>query len=308
MALTTLDNVKSTLCIPSSNTDYDAVLQRLIDAVSDSIERYCNRQFSRANYASMQFGSESLRLPWDPNFYCENDWGGSGVNYPTIAQQGEDIVLSESPVHAVLYAAYGMQCVANIEYLGTQAGSMDVVAGDKDVLVENLTQTEIAFTDTMTIQDVIDLINAEANWSATSSIDQYASYPARAILKRYVGPEGENGTVGNIQLYAAVQPFRLTRQTDGLYRANVKVGSNTTILIIYDGGYEDADLPAGLVEVATKATADAFQALKRAAGLKGETIGDYKWEVFEDGSMFSYFGSYVEQLDLYRRIPMGVNC
>lgn len=305
MALTTLSRVKAYLGIATSTTTYDTMLTSLINAVGDSFEMYCGRKFGRDNYAVMQFGSEFTRTPWFPDLYndADNAWGVT--NYPTIAKQGEDIVLDNMPVNAVLYAAYGVQPVIELTYSGSAAATVDVTAAEKIILIENLTQTEITLTDAMDIQDVIDLINAEANWAAAVSPSDYTGYPARAILNRYVGPTDSDGTIGDMYLCAAVQPFRLLRQTEGLYRANCRIGSNTTMLIIYDGGYDDEDLPASLTELATKATADAFNSLKREADLKGETIGDYKWERFSENP-FSYYGAYISQLDLFRRVPMGV--
>lgn len=305
MALTTLALVKSYLGIDTSTTTYNTMLTELINAVSDSFELYCGRKFSRDTYAALQFGSEAIRRPYNPGIWDGFDNSWNTVNYPTIAQHGDEIVLDNLPINAVLYAAYGIESVVEIVYGGAAAASIEVVSSEKIVLIENLTQTEIALTDVMDIQDVMDLINAEANWTATASAADYTAYPAKAILTRYVGPDDPSSSSVSLYLCAAVSPLRLTKQVDGLYKANVKIGDGTTILVIYDGGYDDADLPASLSELATKAVADAFNGLKREADLKGETIGDYKWERFKVNP-FSYYGAYVGQLDLFRRVPMGV--
>ena len=302
MALTTLSKVKGYLGIPTATTTYDSVITDIINAVSESIELYCGRNFDQGIYTSIQFGSEFLREHYSPNLWDIDD-GGSAVNYPTIAKKGEDIVLDNMPINAVLYAAYGSQALIEVTYDGSSAGNVDVVATDKVILVENLTQTEVAFDETMTIQDVATAINALANWTATVSDSNYASYPAKSLLFSMVGPED---TDDKISLHAAISKMRLTRQTEGLYRANVKLGSNTTMLILYDGGYAEEDLPFSLVEVATKASADAFNGIKKEAGLKKEDIGDYTWERFSGMEFFSYYKAYVDQLDLFRRIPMGV--
>jgi hypothetical protein len=305
MALTTLALVKPRLGIETADTTYDAILTSLINAVSESFELYCGRNFDRDTYAAVQFGSDYLRQPWNPDLWDGFDDAWSTVNYPTIAKKGEDIVLDNMPINAVLYAAYGIQPVINIVYGGSAAASIDVVSSEKIVLIENLTQTEIVLTDAMDVQDVIDRITAEANWTATAADADYTAFPAKSLLTRYIGPEDPDGATGDLYLCAAVYPFRLIKQTEGLYRSNIQIGSNTTMLILYDGGYDTADLPASLVELATKAVTDAFNGLKREADLKGETIGDYKWERFKENP-FSYFGAYITQLDLFRRIPMGV--
>lgn len=305
MALTTLSNVKSYLGIENSDTTYDAFLTRLINAVSESIELYCNRHFDRDVYSFMSFGSDFIRTPHNPDLWGA-DFGDNVVNYPTIATRGEDIVLDNMPINAVLYAAYGIQPVIEITYDGSAAGSIDVVATEKVILVENLVQTEIDLTDVMSVQDVIDAIDALANWTASAADADYTAFPARSLLNRYVGPEEEDGGAGDLHLCAAHHPFRLLRQTEGLYRANVKVGSNTTILVLYDGGYDEEDLPPSLVEVASKAVADAFRGIGRESELKHEKVGDYDYTKFGDKGAFSYVRPYEAQLDLFRRVPMGV--
>lgn len=62
MALTTLANVKQYLQIDPLDTDADALLQRMIDAASVTIERFCDRTFVQANYTEVRDGTGRTRL------------------------------------------------------------------------------------------------------------------------------------------------------------------------------------------------------------------------------------------------------
>lgn len=301
MALTTLTRVKAYLGLTDST--YDTLLGYLISAVDDAISRYCNRNFTKDNYAVVQYGSDNLHEPWWPEMQC-GDNGWNSVNYPTIRKQGELVVLDNLPVSAVLYAAYGMQTIIDIQYDGSSSGYVDFTAGEKLVLVENLTKTEIAITDSSTVQDLITAISAETNWTATASDADYTSYPAKCIVAAGSGPMEDASD--DVYLYGCVNAFRLSRQTDGLYRASVKLGSNTPFVVIYEGGYEEADLPASLTETATKAVADAFGNIDLNPYLESEKVGDYSYKISDNFDAFSYVDPYTGSLDLFRRIPMGV--
>lgn len=62
MALTTLANVKQYLQIDPLDTDADALLQRMIDAASATIERFCGRTFLQATYTEVRDGSGQNRM------------------------------------------------------------------------------------------------------------------------------------------------------------------------------------------------------------------------------------------------------
>lgn len=62
MALTTLENVKEYLQIDAEDTDADALLQRMIDAASVTIEKYCQRKFLQANYTEVKDGTGQPRM------------------------------------------------------------------------------------------------------------------------------------------------------------------------------------------------------------------------------------------------------
>lgn len=62
MALTTLANVKQYLQIDPSDTDADDLLERMIDAASATIEKYCQRHFLQANYTESKDGTGQRRI------------------------------------------------------------------------------------------------------------------------------------------------------------------------------------------------------------------------------------------------------
>jgi hypothetical protein len=62
MALTTLANVKQYLQIEPDDTSADDLLERMIDAASVTIERYCGRTFLQANYTEVRHGTGQRRM------------------------------------------------------------------------------------------------------------------------------------------------------------------------------------------------------------------------------------------------------
>lgn len=62
MALTTLANVKQYLGIEPGDTSADALLERMINAASATIERYCGRTFLQATYTDVMHGTGQRRM------------------------------------------------------------------------------------------------------------------------------------------------------------------------------------------------------------------------------------------------------
>jgi hypothetical protein len=76
MALTTLSRVRNYWQGNIPNKDKDALLQTLIDEVSDAISRYCDRTFALTSYTEWYPGAEFVSLrqyPVKAIFYCGFD-------------------------------------------------------------------------------------------------------------------------------------------------------------------------------------------------------------------------------------------
>ncbi len=61
-ALTTVGTVKSFIGIPASDLTKDSLLESLVNAVSERIEKYCSRHFEKATYTEYHRGHERQRL------------------------------------------------------------------------------------------------------------------------------------------------------------------------------------------------------------------------------------------------------
>ncbi len=101
MGLTTVANVKAYLGITGS-TD-DALIENLIDRVTDFIKRYCNREFTKSNYDEYYDGNGTgcLFLP----------------NYPVVSVASLEIdgIIKASTDYAI-YADAGMVRLKNEKF------------------------------------------------------------------------------------------------------------------------------------------------------------------------------------------------
>lgn len=61
-ALTTIETVKNFIGIPASDITKDSLLEFLINAASERIEKYCSRHFEKATYIEYYRGHERQRL------------------------------------------------------------------------------------------------------------------------------------------------------------------------------------------------------------------------------------------------------
>lgn len=61
-ALSTLEAVKDYLKISAADTEYDKVLERQVNAVSDLIENYCRRHFEKSLYTEKLSGNGKYEL------------------------------------------------------------------------------------------------------------------------------------------------------------------------------------------------------------------------------------------------------
>jgi hypothetical protein len=265
--LTTVDNVKAYLKTPVPNTA-DELIQSLINAVCDRIEIYCNREFAKAQYSEFQSGSGDALL-----------------------------ILPNTPINAVLFAATGRQDLIDVTYTGSGTASIEVQEF-KIVIVEDLAFQEIEITTTFKISDVVTAIDGLTNWTAAVVDADYDSCPAKTLTRRSYQLKGSSDT--EIRLSGAVSSISLLRRADGLYDLSRTIGNGTPIIVIYNGGYATDDFPPALVDTATKMSAELFQSTQREQGLDSEKIGDYSWKATE---LKAVFAANSAQLDLFRRMP-----
>jgi hypothetical protein len=298
--LTTTAKVKEYLGITDST--YDTVIDTIVTSTSCEMEIYCNRQF-------------------ELDIYIQQDIG-----------EGEDIIrLPNTPIDSVLYAATGSSSAINVTFDGASGVCNVDVQNERGVLTEGLTTTDITILESHTMQDVANSINSETNWTATADSNA-AKKPGFALLqKRYDIMEEDDQAC----LTAPLNSFQMIKEVDGRYRVpqmgkshygmtddwestspdggEVAMPRRTTSvipyqplidgpvwLVMYQGGYAASDIPAGLEQLATEISANAFKAISHDSGLKGEKIGDYSYQLADVGDYVrNALHAQKNRLDLY---------
>jgi hypothetical protein len=249
--LTTLELVKSQLGIPDAVTSFDDTLNRIVAATNLEIENFCNRHFTQQEYAE------------------------------TLNGTGDRIVqLRNHPVKNINYAAAGHQDVLTITYTGSLLGRVDVPRTDRNTpitsitLADDATSTDVAISATNTLIDLVGLINALADWTATvpSSLE---NYPARALTPIFKGNLIPNESTC---LLMPTHPLtlRADNQARGDYMSSGFLPESVCYIVLYVGGYAEP-YPADLVSGATDLAANTYRDNMRDGNLKSEKIGNYSW-------------------------------
>ena len=286
--LTNLATVKSWLGI--TDTASDAQLTTLIAGVDEQVKRYCARNFERGTVAAKLL----------------------------LGREDTEIVLDETPVEAILYCAGGRQQAVTISY-PTGNFSAYITTNRTGTttlrLVAGMVAADVAIIITDTLADLATKI-AAAGWTATVA-DGYDDYPAHCLLDQETA-DGEAGD--DLVLYGALTRVLLQRaEAAGVYRLAVRddyqwrpenygIDSDSEIrrvrplVVIYTGGYQAADIPAGLTLIVIKICCDAWRTFGQAAGMKSERVGDYAYDKFDSASIASAVGPYMSALDQYRRV------
>jgi hypothetical protein len=294
--LTTLAQVKSWLGITA--TTWDTQLTTLIAGVDEEVKRYCARNFE-AGIA-----------------VCK-----------TMLDHDREVVLDDTPVRAILYSAVGQTGIMTLTYSGSNFSAY-IRTGQYGAttltLVRGMASTKLVIATTDTLASLATAINLVAGWTATVS-SGYDTYPAMALIDQ---ASGDCETGDNLTLYAAIHPVQLRRgEAEGIFAVDdVDQGwydcqsfdwmvpddaagwrtagqHSGALVVVYEGGYDPADIPAGLTLEVIKICCDAWRMFPNNAAMKSETVGDYSYDKGQVAvQIASAIGPHMGALDLYRRV------
>jgi hypothetical protein len=214
----------------------------------------------------------------------------------TLDGTGDRIVqLRNHPIQSINYAAAGHENVLTITYQGALLGRVEVPRTDRNtpitsiILADDANSSSVAITATTTLIDLVGLINALADWTA-SVPSGLESYPARALTPLFKGNLIPNeATCLQMATYPLI--LRADNQARGDYLSSSYLPEGLCYTVLYNGGYA-TPYPADLVNAATTLAADVYRDSMRDGNLKSEKIGNYSWA--KDISL------YLEQ-DIYKK-------
>jgi len=284
--LCSVATVKSWLGITAST--WDTQLATLVAGVDEEVKRYLGRNIETC-----------VRV------------------YKTILESDIEIVLDETPVQTVSYCATGSSCLLTLSYTGSNFSAY-IRSGPTGVgvlsLVSGMTSTKIILGVTDTLGDLVTAINMIAGWTATVPVGT-STYPANCLLDQATG-DSESGS--SIVLVGAINPVVLARaEVEGVYRLGRNAmadgwtgtpsdrpypGRCGTLVCVYTGGYDTADIPAGLTLEVIKICCDAWRMFPTNSAMKSESVGDYSYTKFDQAVVTSAIGPHMTALDLYRRV------
>lgn len=285
MALTDLATVKVYMGIPVGDTSWDALLNLLIPAVSDELERYCGRHFEAADYKTFVWseGGPYLYMP----------------EYPII--QLRRLMISDFDVLTIQNTSGdATEATVNVSqeqkriYLNVFSG---VNAGTSFV---DLTGKTLATVKT-------DILALAKGWT----VDIRAGYegsPAEDLFPLTVSPALTPNKVNCSIPDELLQELSMIERTG---RVEAKLGAFPTrhfpvqryIFADYRAGYET--IPNDLELLVNKMVAAAARAAKRDLTLKSEKLGDYSWTAGDvKSAMNSAFDMYSDEVTLWRRIAL----
>ena len=281
--LTSVATVKSWLGITAST--WDAQLATLVAGVDEEVKRFCARNFESCTRV-----------------------------YKTILDHDKEIVLDETPVQTVLYSATGSSCLLDLAFTGSNFSAY-IRSGPTGcatlTLVAGMTATKLAIAATETLSGLAIAINLVAGWAASVPTGT-GSYPANCLLDQATG-DSESGN--SVTLVGAINPVMLARgEAEGIFRigrdawadgwastGDAYPGRCGTLVVQYVGGYDPADIPAGLTLEVIKICCDAWRLFPTNSAMKSETVGDYSYTKFDQAVVTNAIGPHMTALDLYRR-------
>jgi len=253
MALTTLANVKLYLGITEST--YDSIISEILDAVSDSIEKYCGREFTLANYTTFKV--------------FQSDYG---VN----------LKLRNHPVTRVYGAWHGSTEMVSVD-LNAQDTTFYQTYLDTDTLVISAEDGDTTSSFTLTAYDDIEalfdaVVAAYPGFTVTYRAEWYKQLPPQILL-----PDSYNNVrneqPGEASFYGAYQPLRLLKVGQRLFRTQ-DLPDGTPIVVRYQAGY--STIPDSLALICKKVCQGVWERSGQGAKITGaaerEKIGKYEVE------------------------------
>lgn len=290
MGLVTVSQVEDALGETFDSAETVRV-QSMINAVSNVIENYCDRQFAANTYIARHRGVAFTYQNSDVGGFDDNEY-----NYKKISPMPLEIRLKNTPIDNVFYSAYGETNVIDITYSGTGVASIYRNSENEIKINDGLVATNITLSNTTTIGSLATSINALANFTATVEAD-YQYYPAYSICNIYQGPD-ESTTNTTFYFTASINKIKLQEISDGVFYSNVKVSETNPWITIYYGGY--ATIPDDIQQICIQLVCSMWYQYGSDNTLKSEKIGDYSYTKNNSSFILNSLSEYADILDAYR--------
>jgi len=277
MGLTTLERAKDWLRLTDTNND--AIVERLIDAVTDRAQRFCNRTFASTTHSKR--------------------YDGSGTQW---------LELDEAPISAITRVSIGYN----------DAMSLTNNASDATAAVASISSTTLtlivyggasAGTSTLTLTDYTDItalaaaINAlGTGWSA-SAMSTWADWAASDCGKcDFMGWECFGGDVIFLTVPGEREnDFSYYADDGGLYRIGGWPAGHRNIFVDFTAGY--STIPDDLEQVALELVQLAYDSREHDVALKQERLGDYARTLVDA----TFTDAMRDRLSEWRWIPLGAS-
>lgn len=245
-----------------TNSDNDALINQIIDAVSSQVERHCDRKFTQATYREWLDGSgcNAMRVPQYPitrlyrvatNRDCIGSityTGSAGV--ATAGFSSSDRMLTLATV-----SSSGVEAFSDIRTSGKTLTELSTSVGAQSGW--SMTVQNSATNGKLPAPD----IRPFSDWSDQSSDDIDIEVPSEAINARVQSwTEDTIETVDNSGFYSLGAGFPSGR---------------SNVFVWYRAGYDT--IPAGLQQTCANIVKQVYDSTTQDASVKSEKIGDYSY-------------------------------
>lgn len=265
-ALTSLANLKSYLGI--TDATYDALLEALINRVSDKIERHCDRKFVTREFCEIVDGEGGYDLPVRNRPIIE-------LYRVCIGGQGAFVLSNSLANISTAHAQYSILPVSEDDQ---HAATLDLVTVGLITTTHTIDLTAAA---TDRIDEVVAAINAlpTGGWSARVQ-SGFTYYPASHLVPMERQNIGGSGTT-TVEVWMSSEVDFKTNRKAGMIHMAPSVNFQN-VLIAYQGGY--VTIPDDLEAAALELLKIAFDT-RRDMSLTGERLGDYAWTAAGGGEL-----------------------
>ncbi len=242
MALTTLSRVKRYWQGNLPNRDKDALLQVLIDEVSDAISRYCDRSFALTTYY---------------------EW------YPGAAE----VSLRQYPVKAIFYCGFDMTSACTLRYTGScrwaavSANGTEVCTTVMDTGTPLVKRYACAGKSVSDVCDTVIADSSNPNWT----YDRHGDFYNQPAIMLYPFSSWDARVGCRLSVPALPLMIEVPQTHERTIKTVAAEGSN--LFLYYEAGYtlpQDADpndpsivavegdLPAALMHLAERCVVEAY--------------------------------------------------
>lgn len=288
-ALTTLAGLKAQLGITSS--DEDSLLEDLIDAATERIEREAGRRFAATDYVYWHSGDgeDRILLPQYPVIRVN----AAGIR----AKQALTVSYSGSAIYAQVIVNDGNLRLLSMSTSGTQ------------------TSNDITLDSSTSISEIKTAVDAVSGWSATTLSDGPSLHLRQTVEGAlnntvtlykpddYTYATTINADAGLIALVSngSFWPTGYARDYFGggaVYRTGQVPYGNQNIMIDYRAGYET--IPQDIDQIARELAAQMYYGIGQDQSIQSESLGSYSRTLADRAtlteSMRAVLGKYTREL------------